>query len=363
MKLVLFRTDASHLIGNGHVMRCLTLATALSERGYVCKFICRNLPGSLHDMIWRNGFDVYSLSSEYNYKQKNPYNERNIEYEFDNINIECIPLFERLRPEWVVVDHYAIDCVWEIKIKDYVSNVLVIDDLANRPHSCDVLLDQNYGRTEEHYIKLVPKKCEILCGTKYTLLRDEFLAWREISLNRRSNSKIENILISMGGTDGINMTCKIIDILKLVNFPSECRITIVLGSNSPWIKEVRESINSLNVRTNILIGVKNMAELLTNADLAIGAAGSTSWERCVLGVPTIMFSVAENQGLISEKLIQEGAAIHADLNSFIVVFKNLFNSVNQNEILSSLSLAAKDMVDGQGTKRVVDKMTGGVPCK
>jgi UDP-2,4-diacetamido-2,4,6-trideoxy-beta-L-altropyranose hydrolase len=210
--------------------------------------------------------------------------------------------------DWLVADHYALDARWEEAMRPLTKRIMVIDDLADRHHACDLLLDQTFGRQEVDYIPLVPDGCKLLCGSQNALLRPEFAALREYSLKRRAQPVLKELLITMGGVDKDNVTGAVLRALQTCSLPGDCSLTVVMGQAAPWLQEV-EAIASVMPRpTRVLVGVTNMARLMADSDLAIGAAGSTSWERCCLGLPSIMLVVADNQMKVAKGLEEVGAA-------------------------------------------------------
>jgi len=261
----------------------------------------------------------------------------------------CIPIMEALKPDWLIVDHYALDVRWEKALHPYCKRVMAIDDLADREHNCDLLLDQTFGRDLKDYIARVPVSCKILCGAEYALLRPEFSQWREYSLERRENSQLKHLLINLGGVDKDNITTQILITLKQCALPSELKITVVMGRTAPWIKEVRQQAQDMPWTTEVVVGVNNMAELMARSDLAIGAAGSTSWERCCLGLPSIMVVLADNQNLIAKDLHNWGAAISIQQKE---IEHNLPLILNQLSIsqLKHMQCKALQVTEGLGVK-------------
>lgn len=318
MKIV-FRADASLQIGTGHVMRCLTLADALAARGADCLFICREHPGNLIEFIRSKGYDVHALPSTV---QLAEWVDHKTGSSSDKPELAhghwlgatqaqdaqaCALILSELHPDWLIVDHYALDARWELALKPYYRKLMVIDDLADRAHACHVLLDQTFGRNAENYRPWVPAECQLLCGSQYALLRPEFAALRPYSLRRRSKPRLQQLLITMGGVDKENATGQVLEALRRCKLPEECCITVVMGMTAPWLDKVRRQAQGLSWPTSVLVGVKNMAQLMADSDLAIGAAGATSWERCCLGLPTIMLVLADNQHQVAQGLELAGA--------------------------------------------------------
>lgn len=283
---VAFRADASVTIGAGHVMRCLTLANELQQRGAVCTFISRDMPKALSVMVKEHGHTVRCLPDDQG----------------------CLSAVGEEKPDWLVVDHYSLGVCFERAMRAVVKNVMVIDDIANRQHDCDVLLDQNLGRRAEDYHALVPKQCRLLIGPHYALLRPDFSQFRESSLIRRKAGVLKHILISLGGFDNDNVTGAVLSALKSCSLPPEVRLSVVMGSDAPWIDNIRQLATTMPWPTEILVGVRDMAQLMATSDLAIGAAGGSAWERAALGLPVIILIVAENQRTGARALERAGAA-------------------------------------------------------
>lgn len=263
-----------------------------------------------------------------------------------------------IKPNWLVVDHYALNSYWEEKLRPHCNNILVVDDLADRKHVCDILIDQTFGRDKRDYHDLVPNHCEVLCGTTYALLRPEFSKWRQYSLERREGNKLQHILINLGGVDKNNITSRILESLKQAPLPKSCKITVVMGTTSPWLSTVITKANQLPWFTEVKTGVSNMAELMANSDLAIGAAGSTSWERCCLGLPTVMLVIAENQ-LLTAKNLEDSGAVRVVLNDYSltqIINQYLCQFIQNPEKLKAMSQSSADILDGYGTYKVIEQM-------
>lgn len=356
---IVFRCDASIQIGTGHVMRCLTLADELARQGARCHFICREHEGNLIDFIAQKGYEVYKLGVvPLDNHMKGDVEPTLFHSEWLGSTQaedakQTIDIISEIEPEWLIIDHYALDSFWEKKLRPHCDSILVIDDLADRKHDCDILLDQNYGRSESDYINLIPKDCLLFCGPKYSLLRPEFHALREYSLKRRKNSHLKNVLINLGGVDKDNHTTKIIKSLTQSPLPKDCKITVVAGSTSPWLNNIQDEASKLPWKTQVLCGVSNMAELMANSDLAIGAAGSTSWERCCLGVPSILLCIAENQKMVINSLSNKGIILSIDINSINSISLNSKITLIKKNI-STYTRLSSEVTDGLGCNRVAD---------
>lgn len=358
---IAFRVDASLEIGTGHVMRCLTLADGLRKNGAKCIFLCRPQLGHLMDLIQQRGHDVIALPElidEY-YLPGNAHAHASwlgTDW-FTDAEDTCDAL-KFTTVDWIVVDHYALDQNWEAVLRRNCKNLMVIDDLADRPHNCDLLLDQNLGRSIGDYFGLVSKDAVLLIGPQFALLRPEFYLYRKESLARRESPKFKQLLISMGGVDKENITEQVLLALESCELPENLQITVVMGLKAPWLDRVNAQAARMRRPTRVLVGVSDMAKLMAQSDLAIGAAGGTSWERCCLGLPSIQLVLADNQKSIALALASVGAAISIELNELSMRLKYLFKSNRIEKNLHEISCAARAIADGCGVVSVVKYMLG-----
>jgi len=345
---VVFRVDASLIMGIGHVMRCLTLAQILKENNASVEFICRKHEGNLIDKIRSNNFTVYELglSGENKIDTKLSHSHWLGVTQKQDAN-ECINILKTEKTDWLIVDHYAIDEDWHRELKPFCEKLMVIDDLADRKHRCDILLDQTFGRQQEDYSARIPRGCELLLGSKYALLRPEFAKWRAYSLERRSKPEFKQLLINMGGTDPDNITGKVIERLQTAKLPKDVEITIVMGKTAPHLARVITGANKLPYRSEVKVDVDNMAELMANADIAIGASGATTWERCCLGLPTIQLITAYNQEFIASKLNKINAIKLVKIDNVIE------NLENFQYWMQSTGENASKVTNGSGIKRIL----------
>lgn len=367
--IVVFRADASLLIGTGHVMRCLTLADALTAKGAKCLFISRAHDGNLIESIRSRGYAASALpiaqeaeahprDSGLEVEEPHPAHADWLGATQMQDAEACASILVAQRPDWLIVDHYALDLQWERTMASHCNQLMVIDDLADRPHACDLLLDQTFGRDAADYRFLVPADCRLLCGSQYALLRPEFAALRPYSLQRRAQPALRELLITMGGVDKINATGQVLQALRTCPLPADCRITVVMGATAPWLNGVRIQARDMPWPTKVLVGVRNMAQLMADSDLAIGAAGATSWERCCLGLPTIMLVLAENQRRVAQVLAQSGAVGLIDMGSGTMTQLNATLSplIDDRARLFEMSRCAASVVDGLGINAVTRKM-------
>ncbi|NRP60356.1 UDP-2,4-diacetamido-2,4,6-trideoxy-beta-L-altropyranose hydrolase [Marinobacterium sp. xm-d-564] len=360
---IFFRTDASVQIGTGHVQRCLTLADALTRQGHECWFICREHPGHLGDLIVSKGHNLTLLPAS---SDTPPQQHRiasddyarwlGVPWQVDAN--ETLEAFSTLKPDWLVVDHYALDAQWERTLSSAVSKIMVIDDLANRPHECALLLDQNLGRVAEDYDGLLPLECLRLVGPRYALLRPEFAEFREQSLIRRKPPKLKRILISLGGVDCTNATGQVLTALAQSSLPVGTELDIIMGATAPYLKEVRRQAAQLQFTVRVSVDVQDMAKRMFLADLSIGAAGGTSWERSCLGLPAILVVLAENQVSGAEALETAGAARTICEPSLIgEMLPSIFTELSNSAYLMDMSNAAAFITDGNGVFKVVSIMS------
>ncbi|BBM03894.1 UDP-2,4-diacetamido-2,4,6-trideoxy-beta-L-altropy ranose hydrolase [Microbulbifer sp. GL-2] len=345
-------------------MRCLTLAEELKKNGASCHFICREHTGNLFGLIKDRGFELTPLHFEVPNKSISSKEHSDtlkyaswsgVDWKLDaEQTVAAISNFE---PDWLVVDHYGLDRAWETYVKSYTRYFMVIDDLADRFHTCDLLLDQNLGRVVSDYSALTPKQNVSLIGPKYALLRPEFAALREYSLNRRSYSQLKSIMISMGGVDNYNASGQVLKSLESSNLPLDCQVSIVLGQHSPWLQNVRQAAKKSKLQVNVFCDVKDMARKLADCDLAIGAGGITSWERACLGVPSFIVVLADNQRLGASALHNLGAAkIIGQINDIQIQLPLRISEVIGSSLLETMSNSTAEITDGLGASRVVEVM-------
>ncbi|MCQ4236728.1 UDP-2,4-diacetamido-2,4,6-trideoxy-beta-L-altropyranose hydrolase [Stutzerimonas sp. Brlt_13] len=357
-----FRADASLQMGTGHVMRCLTLADALAAHGADCQFLCREHHGNLIEFIRNKGYIVHALPAcaepgtadlptirAASGEKATAHGHWLGTTQAEDVEA-CAPILAELQPDWLIVDHYALDAHWELALRPCCHKLMVIDDLADRPHYCDLLLDQTFGRTVKDYRAWLPNDCQVLCGSQYALLRPEFAALRSYSLQRRAEPRVRQLLISMGGVDKDNATGKVLEALRISSLPTGCQITVVMGAGAPWLSEVTSQAQSMPWKTRVLVGVSDMARLMADSDLAVGAAGATSWERCCMGLPTIMLVLADNQRQVAQGLEKAGAALVVQQAQHIAEFlPSLLSAlVARPASLLAMSLSASSIIDGQG---------------
>ncbi len=361
---IAFRTDASLEIGTGHVMRCLTLAEALRDKGAQSLFICREHEGNLLATVRQRGFEGVGLPA---CNGKDPAKTEETENlpahaawlgcDWQTDARQSAEILSCSGSDWLIVDHYALDVRWEKALRSCCRHLMVIDDLADRSHDCDVLLDQNLGRNKQHYHDLVPDHCALLVGPQYALLRPEFARLRHYSLKRRENVKLRHLLISMGGVDKGNATGEVLKALKECALPDDCRISVIMGASAPWLAQVRQQADQMPWPTEVAVNVSDMAQRMANADLAVGAAGGTSWERCCLGLPTLLVVVAENQWAGARALDEARAGLFVgDLTDIAHELPKCVEALWSSEGFRELGNRSSQITDGHGAQKVVAKL-------
>jgi UDP-2,4-diacetamido-2,4,6-trideoxy-beta-L-altropyranose hydrolase len=354
---VAFRADASLQIGTGHVMRCLTLAEALREQDAQCSFICREHPGNLIDLIRQRGFHVHALRFDQDWivQEITPSHVGWLGADWQTDAEESKVGVGETAIDWLIIDHYALDSRWERAMRAHCRYIMVIDDLADRTHDCDLLLDQNLGRKVQDYGGLLKSETTTLIGPQYALLRPDFFALRSQSLARRQNKpQLHQLLITMGGVDSDNATGQVLAALQGCNLPADLRVTVVMGPHAPWLEQVQAQAAQTPWKTAVLVGVNHMAQLMAESDLAIGAAGSTSWERCCLGLATIQIALAQNQVAIAQALSDAGAALILQGKAIAQTLPGFIDAMTSAEKLYAVSMASSAVTHGKGAVLVSD---------
>jgi UDP-2,4-diacetamido-2,4,6-trideoxy-beta-L-altropyranose hydrolase len=333
----LIRTDASVNIGTGHVVRCATLAKALLQLGHEISFLCRDLPGNLNQWLETRGFVVTRMTGS-----------------DDADAVRALAAAQRF--DWLIVDHYGLGAGWETLVASVVTRILSIDDLG-RTHDCDLLLDQNYPNPVHALYKLT-ERCERLLGPQFALVRSEFAALRFGSL-ARMRTKLDRVLVFMGGSDPHNETSKALNGIALTARP-HMMVDVVIGEANPH----RISVESACLRlphAQVHVQTPRMAELMAQADLAICAGGSATWERCVLGLPALVTVLADNQAPISEAMAAAGAQLLLGAHERLSPedYARAIMTLTPDQ-LGEMSRVAAGICDGRGTERVSARLTQGI---
>lgn len=355
---IVFRTDASLEIGTGHVMRCLTLAHSARRAGAACRFITRALPGHMGERIADEGFEVTMLPAAEGEIQRGPPAHAHwsaVGWAKDAAETRAA-LGEG--PDWLVMDHYAFDARWQRAACPEATRLMVIDDLADRPHTCELLVDQNLGHKADDYDELLAETCTRLIGPRYALLRPEFVEAR-VTRTAREGRGLMHLMISLGGVDRVDATSAVLNALRDALLPEDLRITVIMGGTAPALERVRALARHMPRATEVAVDVDDMASRMATADLAIGAGGATTWERCALGLPTIVVETAANQAGIGVALSRAGAgwALGAlEDPKFPQALRAAVAEADDPARLGEMSNKAAEICDGYGAERVLRQM-------
>jgi UDP-2,4-diacetamido-2,4,6-trideoxy-beta-L-altropyranose hydrolase len=350
---VAIRADASHQIGIGHVMRCLTLAQELRCQFKTVRviFLCRRAKGCVTSKILNAGFECIQLSPGFDnasshlkhgswLRASQKLDAVEFQLALNKYNIDYLDL--------VIVDHYGIDHEWHKLVKIFTKKLFVIDDLGDRTLDCDYLLDQTFGCKKEKYRPLVNDSCKLLLGTKYALLRSEF---REITVTEHATS---SLLVMFGGSDPDNLTLRVLKTISNISLIE--KVFVILNSTAKHLSEVTNYCQQMP-HINLYIAPNNIAQIMCKSTLAIGAAGSTSWERCAVGLPSVVVVEAVNQIEIASSLEKEKVITYVGAES---IESELIAQINywiyllstDNDIVSK----CQNICDGFGAVRVVEKI-------
>lgn len=347
---VIIRSNASSRLGTGHIKRCLTLASLIRDKlGADILFVCNaDVPDILKKEIQGNGFLVHLLSEEDRVSNDI---ERDAQETILALNGRC---------DLLIVDHYGLDIHWEQKLRPYTDQILIVDDLANRKHDCDILLDQNlYSNLQYRYDNLVHKNTKKFLGPGYALLQNDFF---KLSSKSNVRKRCEKVLVNFGGSDPTNELAKMLPVV-LSEVGKRLQFILVAGPANPLKEKLRGMFSSIpHVQ---FYEEHNMAELLSWADVAIGAGGISMWERCFMGVPAMVISIADNQketiaeaancGLIWDL----GQSENTNDRQMIFILETILDNPKQLEEKSKLGLTLMEETRRTGTHPILAMFEGG----
>jgi UDP-2,4-diacetamido-2,4,6-trideoxy-beta-L-altropyranose hydrolase len=347
-------------------MRCLALAEELTAAGSECLFICREHPGNLLERIAGCGYRFAGLSFVDGVMGQCPdgpgsgpphANWLGVPWSVDAA--QTAEVLSAWRANWLVVDHYALGAQWEAYVRGRVPRVFVVDDLADRQHDCDLLLDQNPGRAADDYRGLVPVDCRVIAGTQLALLRPEFARLRAQALVRQEY-RPRRLLVTMGGVDKCDATSGVLEALRSCNLPSDIEVTVVMGGAAPWLTKVEVLAASLPCVVTVRVDVPDMAQLMIESDFSVGAAGITALERCCLGLPSILVVVADNQRSGALALGHAGAALLVNEDAPLPAeIARLLPILMDGVRLKAMRSASFGITDGLGVGRIVQELQNG----
>jgi UDP-2,4-diacetamido-2,4,6-trideoxy-beta-L-altropyranose hydrolase len=320
-----FRLDADANIGTGHLMRCLAIANELARQGARCHFLSKALNLSLHDLIINQGHMVHTLG---------------------NSEDSALEVLAKLRPKWLIIDHYKLDARFESKARAFSEHILIIDDLANRPHQCDFLLDQSPLRTPEDYQPWIDSKCQLCLGSDYALVRPEFKQLRKSAVNSWRRG-----LICFGGADPGNITLVILQALESQKQMRDIKWTVIAGNANLHWSDLKNFTTHSQLDIVLIEQSDQMAQLMADNDFAIGAAGVMTWERACLGIPTLAIPVVSNQIFSIEAIRHFG--LGETLKVSELTSTTLVSSLKRLQQKARVYLRRNQtMVDGLGIERL-----------
>ena len=364
MTCALFRVDASLAIGSGHIMRCLTLANALQEQGWRTGFICRHLPEALQQQLQALAHQVIVLPATAAAAVEDIGPELTHAHWLGvSQSVDAQQTQQAIADQccqWLIVDHYALDQRWQARFVEQGLNVMVIDDLYDRQHQGHLLLNQNIAiDASQSYQMLVPASMRCLLGPDYALLRPEFMQQRQRSAPR--TGPLTQVLVFMGGMDATNSTAQavqgLIALQQQGQLPTGVGVQVVIGNQHPQRRQLVPWIQHHGFVCHVQ--TKQMAQLMAQANFALGAAGSASWERCCLGLPTAMLTLADNQMAIAQAIAQHGAGWYLGMQHQVSAddwANSLQRVLDQPQQIAQLSQQAWQWVDGLGVSRVIQQM-------
>ena len=337
---ILFFADAGPQVGGGHVMRCLTLARALAERGAECAFVeSRAAAPILRRFGWRAETLLAMAEAS----------------DLPGVLAYARDIADRFHPHVVVVDHYGAGQGEEAALKRELRHVVVLDDLANRKHYCELLVDPGYGRRAEAYRLLAPPHATLLTGPAYALVRPEFAAARQRAMSRRAkHGPVARALVALGMTDIGGVTERVVR--ALVPALDDVRLDVVVGGEAASLPGLR-ALAADDRRIHLWVDDAEMATLTASADIAIGAGGSSVWERAVVGLPSVTVILADNQRVMIEHMADAGftRGLDADAPAFEARLVDAWRRLAGDAALRwRLTQRSADLCDGHGAARVAD---------
>ena len=347
MLQVAFRLDATAEIGIGHLMRCLALADILRRRKASIRFICCSDSKENFGFILERGFTVEIVENEISTLENSSDQKLDAKFTFEALGGEGL--------DWVVVDHYGLDATWETEFSNLSpkTKLMVIDDLADRYHVCEMLIDAGMQRSKADYNGLVPDEACVHTGVRYVLLRQEFKEKRlpVESIGRKENS-VPRILISFGGGAAAPVLDVTLTALEHLSQAFDFEATVI-GSTTKSQLNLMSQIDITHKRHS-----NEMAKEITESDIIIGAAGGTAWERCCIGRPSVFVQIADNQSANFRALSKARAGLGVRIDE-----EEIQNAVeallNDKKLRDELARNAWHLCDGLGAERVASLLISG----
>jgi UDP-2,4-diacetamido-2,4,6-trideoxy-beta-L-altropyranose hydrolase len=337
---LIIRADASANIGVGHLMRCVALAQAWKAEGRQVIFITACDSNALRQRLLDEDFQVVIV--------ERPYPDPG-DWEQTSRVLAAYP------GAWLILDGYHFDAEYQRRIKEAGHQLLVIDDMAYLDHYyADIVLNQNIHAEQLQY------SCEpytrLLLGTKYVLLRREFLKWG--GWKREIPEVARKILVTLGGSDPDNVTLKVIRALQQMEVDG-LEATVVVGASNPHYEELQSAVQDSRLPIRLGSNLTNMSDLMAWADVAVSAGGSTCWELAFMGLPAVVLELAKNQQDIAVALDKAGLAIALGCHSKVSIARianSLSRLLKDRSLRLRMSECGRVLVDGMGPDRVIESL-------
>jgi len=346
-KNLFIRVDSGLDVGLGHVMRCFAIAEIIKKMNFNVYFISRKNKGNIIKKIEKSGYAVFSLNSTLLGLSKSHWKNDATK------TIRIIKKFEN-QENFLLLDNYELGKMWETDLKSVVSKLIVIDDFLNRVHNCDLFINQNINTSKNLLDRKIPKNCKKLLGLEYVLLRKEFMDIKKIV--KKHSGEVNRIFISFGGSDKNNEVSKVLKAIKKIS-TKKFFVDVIIGKSDKNTKKIKEMCLKIDNCT-YHYQPKNIAKIMNKADLGIGAGGMMIWERCILGLPSIVSIMAKNQEYSVNTASKFGCIRNlgkvGKLSS-----KDYFNAIKffNSKKLTEMQNNCIKLIDGKGAERVAKQIS------
>ena len=360
-----FRVDSSSKISAGHLMRCINLASVLKDRVESILFISREHKGNSNKLVRAKGFDLAVLNASENNMEEGLKNKQDNYKDWLGVSQikdadETKDILKEYKPDWMIVDHYSLDETWEKIISEYVKKMMVIDDLANRKHYCDFLLDHNwFEKIDDRYRNLIPENCSKFLGPEFALLKPKFSLQKKFF--NYIDEEIKTIFIFFGSTDPHNLTSMAIISLSELSL-KHLYLKVVIGDTNIYKKEIRQLIK-LRGNADLHIQVENIEKIMANSQIAIASGGVNTWERICIGLPTLFIDYADNHSIFIDDLSKNNYLKYLG-NYKKINSKNLTSSIidfiSDKYLLDKQNKACISLVDGYGCQKISKWLLGDI---
>ena len=356
---IYIRADATSLIGVGHFARCLNLAKKLEKRGVSITFLSRNLPKNMAKQAIYAGCRVIDLYPAHDGRPQlaDDYGSwLGVTQEEDFF--QCMEYVNETSNCFFIIDHYGVNDEWLAHARFAGAKVMIFDDLAERKLDVDIVVNQNLGWTNEHYVDLIGPNTNLLLGPKYAVLSENYFQERLCTHRKFDEHGALRVLISLGGSDPNNVSEKIARCLISLDFSSDFLVSIAVGPLNRNLDALSDLAFSAKGKVKLFVGQDSLVNVYSENDIAIGAVGGSSWERCCLGLPTILVPVADNQLPAAHALQEVGAGITVDYKDeqFEFALKCALETICNKSVRQEMSLNSMKICDGQGADRLAKKL-------